>query len=46
MLSPTEFRTALLSLPITEADEVPSCCLDCPYLQSKGFSTSADASYL
>jgi hypothetical protein len=46
MLSPAEFRTGLVSLPETEADEVPSCCFDCPDLQSKGFSTSDDASYL
>lgn len=46
MLSLAEFRTGLVSLPLTEADEVPACCFTCLYLQSKEFSTSEGAAYL
>jgi hypothetical protein len=38
MLSPEEFRTGSLSLPATEADEVPPDCFACPYLSYKEFS--------
>ena len=38
MLSPEEFRTGSLSLPATEADEVPSGCFTCLYLAYKEFS--------
>jgi hypothetical protein len=40
MLSPEEFRTGSLSLPATEADEVPPVCFTCPYLSYKEFSTN------
>ena len=38
MLRPEEFRTGSLSLPATEADEVPPGCFACPYLAYKEFS--------
>ena len=38
MLSLEEFRTGSLSLPATEADEVPPACFACPYLSYKEFS--------
>jgi hypothetical protein len=38
MLSLEEFRTGSLSLPATEADEVPPDCFTCPYLSYKEFS--------
>lgn len=38
MLSPEEFRTGSLSLPATEADEVPPACFTCLYLAYKEFS--------
>ena len=38
MLSYTEFRTGSLSLPATEADEVPPGCFSCLYLSYKEFS--------
>jgi hypothetical protein len=46
MLSSAEFRTDMVSLPVTEADEVPACCFDCPCLQQKEFSTSEGAAYM
>ncbi len=46
MLSPGEFRPGMVSLPVSDADDVPACCLDYPYLQQKEFSTSEDAAYL
>jgi hypothetical protein len=33
-----EFRTGSLSLPASDADEVPSGCFACPYLSYKEFS--------
>jgi hypothetical protein len=38
MLSLEEFRTGSVSLPATEADEVPPDCFACPYLSYKEFS--------
>jgi len=38
MLRTEEFRTGSLSLPATEADEVPPGCFTCLYLSHKEFS--------
>jgi len=38
MLSVAEFRTGSISLPATEADDVPGGCFACPYLAYKEFS--------
>jgi hypothetical protein len=38
MVSLEEFRTGSLSLPSTEADEVPPGCFTCPFLAYKEFS--------
>ena len=38
MLTPEEFRTGSVSLPATEADEVPPGCFACLYLAYKEFS--------
>ena len=38
MVTPEEFRRGSLSLPSTEADEVPPGCFSCPYLTYKEFS--------
>ena len=37
MLTPEEFRRGSLSLPATEADEVPPGCFSCPYPACKEF---------
>ncbi len=38
MVRREEFRTGSLSLPASDADEVPSGCFACPYLSYKEFS--------
>jgi len=38
MLRLEEFRTGSLSLPASEADEVPPLCFACQYLAYKEFS--------
>jgi hypothetical protein len=43
MLTPEEFRTGSLSLPATEADEVPPGCFACVYLAYKEFSMNEAA---
>jgi hypothetical protein len=43
MLSPEEFRTAGVSLPATEVDEVPPGCFTCSYLSYKEFSMNEAA---
>ncbi len=35
------FRTGQVSIPAPDADDVPSCCFDCVYLQHKDFSVSS-----
>ncbi len=46
MLRVEDFRTGSLSLPATEADEVPTGCFTCPYLAYKEFSMNeADGLY-
>ena len=46
MLRVDDFRTGSLSLPATEADEVPPGCFACVYLAYKEFSMNeADGLY-
>ena len=40
MITLEEFLTGQLSLPATEADDLPSCCFTCVYLSYKEFSAN------
>lgn len=44
-MHPEEFRTGSISLPATDADDLPPVCLVCPYLRPKEFSTGPDGSF-
>jgi hypothetical protein len=38
MITLDEFRTGQISLPVTDADDLPPCCFTCTYLLYKEFS--------
>ncbi len=43
MAWPDEFRTGQLSIPSTDADDLPPGCLACPFLSYKEFSVGSGA---
>jgi len=46
-MRPEDFRQLSVSLPVTDAGEVPEICFTCPFLASKWFSSGdADQAYL
>jgi len=40
MIRAEDFMRGELSVPSTDADDLPECCWRCPFLQYKEFSTS------
>lgn len=40
-----DFRLGEVSVPGTDADDLPDCCCRCPYLVSKEFSVSSDGQF-
>ena len=46
MMNLEEFRTGQVSLPVNDADDLPSCCFSCNYLFGKEFSVGEGITYL